>query len=280
MFAEQQNSYKAHSEKHYQSVVCLFQASRKSWSKSAVGALCALLGILGSGCVLRLVWLAFFRAERLKGTDIFRQWYKPTHRDPYGNVIYAPMSKAEGGLRLNVGWVLSRLIGGSSAAILLCGVALLWACWNAKNSRQQNLMAKAESAVKVEMQKLQAMWQGTKMAVDAVRETADRLERLAESRRTEHRERLTRQMLQELWTMSMAVDEMIVWMCQRECFPHNYSVRNMVTPARYDKICSAFKQVTDSVQRPPLAPALYYKILGAFKQVTGSVERPAALAGA
>ena len=36
------------------------------------------------------------------------------------------------------------------------------------------------------------------MAVDAVRDTADRLESSAESRRTEHRQRLTRQMLQEL----------------------------------------------------------------------------------
>ena len=49
--------------------------------------------------------------------------------------------------------------------------------------------------------------------------------------------------------MSMAVDEMIVWMSQRECFPHNYSVRNMVTPARYDKILGAFKQVTDNVKQ-------------------------------
>ncbi|CAE7754711.1 unnamed protein product, partial [Symbiodinium microadriaticum] len=113
-----------------------------------------------------------------------------------------------------------------------------------KLMRQKNVMAKAESLVKVEMQQLQSMWQGTQMAVDAVRDTADRLESSAESRRTEHRQRLTR-----LWTMSMAVDEMIVWMSQRECFPHNYSVRNMVTPARYDKILGAFKQVTDNVKQ-------------------------------
>ena len=41
------------------------------------------------------------------------------------------------------------------------------------------------------------------MAVDAVRDTADRLESSAESRRTEHRQRLTRQMLQELLSYMM-----------------------------------------------------------------------------
>ena len=55
--------------------------------------------------------------------------------------------------------------------------------------------------------------------------------------------------------MSMAVDEMIVWMSQRECFPHNYSVRNMVTPARYDKILGAFKQVSGGLKQPVLGGA-------------------------
>ncbi|CAE7919722.1 unnamed protein product [Symbiodinium sp. KB8] len=249
IFVTQQEDYKAHSEIHFQRVVSLFQDSQKDSWKSALGAMSAVVGAMVPAYILRLVWLALFRPKRMDKTDILRQWYKPLYRDLNGNVHYKLMRKKEGGLRLRAGWLLSLLVGGSSAAILLCGRAVLSAYWHAQISRQKNVMAKAESLVKVEMQQLQSMWQGTQMAVDAVRDTADRLESSAESRRTEHRQRLTRQMLQELWTMSMAVDEMIVWMSQRECFPHNYSVRNMVTPARYDKILGAFKQVTDNVKQ-------------------------------
>eukprot|EP00439_Symbiodinium_sp_Y106_P051145 s2569_g6.t2 len=249
IFVTQQEDYKAHSEIHFQRVVSLFQDSQKDSWKSALGAMSAVVGAMVPAYILRLVWLTLFRPKRMEKTDILRQWYKPVYRDLNGNMHYKLMRNKEGGLRLRAGWLLSLLVGGSSAAILLCGRAVLSAYWHAQSSKQKNVMAKAESLVKVEMQQLQSMWQGTQMAVDAVRDTADRLESSAESRRTEHRQRLTRQMLQELWTMSMAVDEMIVWMSQRECFPHNYSVRNMVTPARYDKILGAFKQVTDNVKQ-------------------------------
>ena len=143
----------------------------------------------------------------------------------------------------------------SGAGVVLGGTLLFWACRCSQSSSEKLTMAEAAGLVKVEMQQQQAMWQGTKMAVDAVKQTADRLGSLEESLRIGHRQRLTKQMLQELWTMSIAVDEMIVRLSQPGCFPHNYSVRNMVTPARYDKILGAFKQVSGGLKQPMLGGA-------------------------
>ena len=141
----------------------------------------------------------------------------------------------------------------TAGAWLVGGSAWLWSSWCAQRRRDNDIQAKAQSLVKIEMEQHQAMWHGTRMAVDAVKDTADRLCNLADSR-TERRQILTKQMLQDLWTMSMAIDEMIVWMSQHGCFPPNYSVRNMVTPLRYDKIFNTFKQITNSL-KPSLGGA-------------------------
>ena len=167
IFVTQQEDYKAHSEIHFQRVVSLFQDSQKDSWKSALGAMSAVVGAMVPAYILRLVWLALFRPKRMDKTDILRQWYKPLYRDLNGNVHYKLMRKKEGGLRLRAGWLLSLLVGGSSAAILLCGRAVLSAYWHAQISRQKNVMAKAESLVKVEMQQLQSMWQGT-LTVESV----------------------------------------------------------------------------------------------------------------
>jgi len=45
--------------------------------------------------------------------------------------------------------------------------------------------------------------------------------------------------------MSMAVDEYIVWLSSQECFPANFSVRNALQPARYDRIKRVFDEVMD-----------------------------------
>ena len=161
IFVTQQEDYKAHSEIHFQRVVSLFQDSQKDSWKSALGAMSAVVGAMVPAYILRLVWLTLFRPKRMEKTDILRQWYKPVYRDLNGNMHYKLMRNKEGGLRLRAGWLLSLLVGGSSAAILLCGRAVLSAYWHAQSSKQKNVMAKAESLVKVEMQQLQSMWQGT-----------------------------------------------------------------------------------------------------------------------
>ena len=253
-FSEQEKDYNEHSEHHYRQVVRLLQESETSTWRSAISALFSAAGILGSMVALRLSYLALYRPEALEGTSFIRYWYKPTHKDCKGNLMYQKMTKDEGGMRLDAELALKLGTTMPLAAIFASSCVALYSCCCAKTRTQKSLMAKAESVVKVEMQRLQSMWQGTKMAVDAVVETQNDHADLAACRREEHKKRLIKQMLQELWTMSMAVDEMIVWMSMRECFPHNFSVRNMVTPGRYDKIREAFSKAKDAActQNPAL----------------------------
>lgn len=51
----------------------------------------------------------------------------------------------------------------------------------------------------------------------------------------------------KLFSVSMAVDEYIIWLSQRDYFPSNFSVRNLLQDQRYDSILRVFTQIQDEV---------------------------------
>jgi len=68
----------------------------------------------------------------------------------------------------------------------------------------------------------------------------------------------------KVFAMSMAIDEYIMWLSLRDYFPVNFSVRNALQPARYDKIKKVFDDVQES-QRTSLGSTCRYSASGEIR---------------
>jgi len=148
-----------------------------------------------------------------------------------------PASHAPAGL-----WMYTLIGTGLGSLFLgsLCyGLALLYR----KKADKGHLFCQANSFQKLNAQQNQRMWEGMNMSVENLQASVAEL-RNVNTRRKDRRECIIHDIGWKLFGMSMAVDEYIMWLAERDYFPTNFSVRNALQPSRYDRIKSVFESIT------------------------------------
>lgn len=88
--------------------------------------------------------------------------------------------------------------------------------------------------------------------------------------RRERRECIIQDIGCKLFAMSMAVDEYIMLLSERDFFPPNCSVRNALQLSRYDKI----KTMIDTVKAKASQPSLYERINAWIKAARAIANPP------
>ena len=245
-FKQQEEEFKARIKKHGNEVSRLSEKSQlQVWHVSFgnMGALATLACTLAVG---RLAWLGSYAPEKLKWTSFVDQWYAPVSLDWWGNVKYERIPDNSGGVTFASKWVLTFLCGTPMIAIPVAGIFSLWSWCSLRQKKDLETRASAEELAKKEFQIHQTMWQGVRMSVDAVQERFVKLGELS-AERFMHREAAMKELGKSLWAMSMSMDEMMVWMEGRGCFPPNFSVQQLIGESRYDR----FKEALRDARRPP-----------------------------
>jgi len=92
------------------------------------------------------------------------------------------------------------------------------------------------------------MWEGMFMCVKNLENSTHELRNLHPRRVTRIKDTI-HTMCFELFGMSMAVDEYILWLGQRDYFPPNFSVRHLLGTQRYDQINKVFAEIKDGNER-------------------------------
>lgn len=88
----------------------------------------------------------------------------------------------------------------------------------------------------------QSMWRGMHMSVANLEASLKELKGISPGRLLRRRAVL-KDVGCRIFAMSMAVDEYIMWLSERDCFPVNFSVRSFLSPQRYDTIKQVFQEV-------------------------------------
>eukprot|EP00438_Fugacium_kawagutii_P029438 Skav210020 [mRNA] locus=scaffold1212:209322:211825:- [translate_table: standard] len=234
-FRKQEEEFNTRIKKHGLSIARLSEKSRWEFTFAALRIMGALATILVTAGVGRVAYLATYRPQDLTWTNFVNNWYKPDYRDSSGKLHYKKMTREEGGIFVQAQWILSLGTLTPTVSIFTLGLLGLGTFFGLRRKMEHEVQAKAEKIVKSDLEKHKIMWQGVCMCVESVKRCFDRLSGMSAARKMQ-REKTIKDMAKSLWSMSMAMDEMAIWMKDRECFPPNYSVRNLVGAARHDRI--------------------------------------------
>ena len=121
-FDKQGQEYELHSKTHYKNVVRLCEESRMDALKSAVAALASGAAAACSLVALRLAWVSC-RPEHLARVVFGQNWYRPSKVVARsGDVLWVKMTKAAGGPKRHVLWLLRQLMRTSAGALLAARV--------------------------------------------------------------------------------------------------------------------------------------------------------------
>jgi len=249
-YQKQEQEYNTRLKKHAQEIVKLSDGSRKQIWQMALGGQGAVAAVFVTAVIGRLGWLGTYRPQDLAWTNFVNNWYKPDYRDNNGNLHYKKMTVAEGGVFFQAKWVLSLLCGTPFLSIFAVGLSSLWTFFSHRRKKEFEILAKGENLVKSDLEKHKIMWQGVRMCTYKVEDCLRVLHQLSAGRRM-HRETAMKEIIQSLWSMRMAMDEMTVWMQGRGCFPPNFSIKNMIGAARYDVICGILNDAKATQQALP-----------------------------
>ena len=245
-FKQQEEEFKARIKKHGNEVSRLWEKSQWQVWHVSFGSMGALATLACAVVVGRLAWLGSYAPEKLQWTNFVNQWYAPYKRDRDGNLKYEKIPAEKGGVFFVAKWVLSFLCATPMIVIPAAGICSLWSWCSLCQKKELETWARAEELAKKEFQTHQTMWQGVRMSVDAVQERFTKLAELSVERFM-HREAAMKELGKSLWAMSMSMDEMMVWMEGRGCFPPNFSVQQLIGESRYDR----FKEALRDARRPP-----------------------------
>lgn len=245
-FKQQEEEFKARIKKHGNDVFRLWERALEQVWHVSFGSMGGVATLACTLVVGRLAWLGTYAPERLKWTSLVDQWYEPVSRDWWGNVKYEKIPDYRGGVTFRSEFVLSFLCGTPTIAIPVAGIFSLWSWCSLRKKKELETRASAEELVMKEFQTHKSMWQGVRMSVDAVQERFTKFRELS-GERYMHREAAMKDLAKSLWAMSMSMDEMMVWMELRGCFPPNFSIQQLIGESRYDR----FKETLRDARRPP-----------------------------
>lgn len=244
-FKQQVEEFKARIKKHGNEVSRLWEKSQWQVWHVSFGSMGASATLACALVVGRLAWLGSYAPEKLQWTSLVNQWNRPVKKDWHGNLIYEKIPAENGGVVFVAKWVLSFLCVTPAIAISVGGICALWSWCSLGQKKELETQACAQELVMKEFQTHQTMWQGVRMSVDAVQERFTKFRELS-AERYMHREAAMKELGKSLWAMSMSMDEMMVWMERRGCFPPNFSVQQLIGESRYDR----FKETLRDARRP------------------------------
>jgi len=183
----------------------------------------------GFGLVPLIGWL---HPQVLSTTDMTNRWYKPVERTSDGTIYYS----RDGVVKMNSKGAFRGIV---FAAVAAMGAMLL----SHFSSRREARAAHAEKLATLNALHLKFvglndhMWEGMIMWVEDVQQSIQVLKNLNPERKLMKSAQLN-DIAFKLFGMSMAVDEYIIWLSRHGYFPVNFSIRNWITPQRYDRIKS------------------------------------------
>jgi len=183
------------------------------------------------GC---LVLASCFSPKLLSKVASVKSWYRPDYKEG-DRLFYKRIENSE---HIDV-WPICGL--GILAASIAKSLYRSACAWRAK-AKKEELCAKAASIHKLNAGQNRTMWEGMFMSVENLRDSISQLRNM-DPRRKHRRECTIQDICSRVFHMSMAVDEYIMWLSDRDYFPPNYSVRGALGPARYDTIQSVFDKV-------------------------------------
>jgi hypothetical protein len=140
------------------------------------------------------------------------------------------------------GWTIALATGGVGLAILGWRYFGYFRTYR-KKAESEHLLSKASALQKFDAHQNQRMWEGMNMSVENLQASVHELQQMNVQRK-ERRDCVLHDIACKLFAMNIAVDEYIFLLSERDYFPPNFSVRNALQPARYDRI----KEVMDAVQ--------------------------------
>jgi len=149
--------------------------------------------------------------------------------------------RQEGQMKLPLG-SLMQISSIVAVSFGLRGLFRWYATCHAKDQKRLADLARVNELTQQFAHQNKSMWDGMNMWVEDVAKSFAILQGL-QPERVEMRRAQLRNIAGKLFGMSMAVDEYIFWLHKRNLFPANFSVRNFLTPKRYDSIKSIFDDV-------------------------------------
>lgn len=219
-------------------------AARKRTSsvQECSGKLLALSSFAVSLALGSLVLLGWAKPDALNLGYMTNKWYKPTLRDQKGNLHYT-LSET----RLSAGWSVGLGFGGT--LLLALSYFFRWRCRACREeSSKRDILMRACAYQERSVMQNSRMWEGMLLCVEDLNRCVRELRSL-DCRRKERIRDTHQQIGWKLFSVSMAVDEYIIWLSQRAYFPSNFSVRNLLQDQRYDSILRVFTQIQDDMSR-------------------------------
>ena len=180
-----------------------------------------------------------YSPEFLSKISITDRWYVAVVRKGDG-LLFDKTTKGQ--VKLHRG---SLMQPSAIAAVTfgLLGLFRWYATCHAKDQKRLADLARVNEITQHLAHQNNSMWDGMNMWVEDVAKSIEILQGL-QPERVEMRRAQLRNIAGKLFGMSMAVDEYIFWLHKRNFFPANFSVRNFLTPKRYDRIKSMVEDVS------------------------------------
>jgi len=188
-------------------------------------------------CILLAV--ALFSPGRIESLGYMaNQWYAPVTQTPTGVILYAP----EGKTKLSARWAMASLAFCWAAYVSV--IRLRWAARKREaDAKLHHQLAQIAACNGTFLDVNKEMWRGMQVWVEDVANSIKVLKELHPERVALRRSQL-HDIAHKVFGMSMAVDEYIFWLNRHNSFPANFSIRNLLTPARYDRI----KSIADAMR--------------------------------
>jgi len=224
--------------KHISSTEQAKQSAENSNAWSVVFIACATLGLgmLAAGCKALVVFTK---------TSLTNRWYSPDFKE--GNKVYYKQTGAM--VKVKARW-LFLLLGVGTKAGILAFLFYFKARRDRVHARTEQIFANVSAYHKLSTRQNQTMREGMVMSVAKLQASIQELSNMNPQRKM-RKTWIIKDVGWKVFAMSMAVDEYIMWLSQRDYFPVNFSVRDALKPARYDKIKKVFDDVQQSQRASP-----------------------------